>query len=184
MIPQTNQNTSAPVTPRPRIDIEALVETKLPPAPGSMIRITNLLRDYNASTRQISDAISYEPALVTRILRLANSPIYSFETNVTSVQMAINAVGTKILQDIVMVEFAAASFGKQIRNSAVGQKIWEHSLAVAMLARELSKLLQMHGTEETFTCGLLHDLGKLPVALLDLAQDVLIGALDLRDRAR
>jgi putative nucleotidyltransferase with HDIG domain len=126
-----------------------------------MIRITNLLRDYNSSTRQITDAFSYEPALVARILRLANSPIYSLETNVTSVAMAINAVGTKTLQDIVMVEFAAATFRSQIRNSPIGQKIWEHSLAVAILARELSKMLEMHGTEETFTCGLLHDLGKL-----------------------
>jgi putative nucleotidyltransferase with HDIG domain len=161
MIPQTNQNFPVSAVLRPRVDIESLVETKLPPAPGSMIRITNLLRDYNASTRQITEAISYEPALVARILRLANSPIYSLETNVTSVAMAINAVGTKTLQDIVMVEFAAATFGTQIRNSPIGQKIWEHSLAVAMLARELSKMLEMHGTEETFTCGLLHDLGKL-----------------------
>ncbi len=161
MIPQSNQNLPNPAPIRPRISIERLVETKLPPAPGSMIRITNLLRDYNSSTRQICDAISYEPALVTRILRLANSPIYSFETNITSVSMAVNAVGTKTLQDIVMVELASAAFGRQIRNSPVGQKIWEHSLAVAMLSRELSKMLEMHGTEETFTCGLLHDLGKL-----------------------
>lgn len=161
MLPLSNENFAGSSSVRPRINIETLVETKLPPAPGSMMRITNLLRDYNSSTRQICDAISYEPALVTRILRLANSPIYSLETGVTSVSMAVNTVGTQILQDIVMVEFASVTFGSQISQSVVGQKIWKHSLAVAVFARELSKMLEMHGTEETFTCGLLHDLGKL-----------------------
>lgn len=161
MIPHTNDYAANPIPVRPRIDIETLVETKLPPSPGSMVRINNLLRDYNSSTRQITEAISYEPALVARVLRLANSPIYSLERNVTSIQMAINAVGTKILLEIVMMEFAATTFGKQIRNSFFGQKIWEHSLTVALVARELSRTLEMQGTEESFTCGLLHDLGKL-----------------------
>ncbi len=41
-----------------------------------------------------------------------------------------------------------------------GVSLWEHSVAVALASRELSKELGLRGTEEAFTCGLLHDIGK------------------------
>lgn len=162
MIPNINQYESPPPPVlKPKVDIESLLITKLPPSPGTMMRITTLLRDYNASMRDITQAISYEPVLVVRILRLANSPVYALERNVTSIQMAITAVGAKAVHDIVMIGLASTTFSKEIKNSQIAKKIWEHSLAVAMTARELSKVLGMRGTEEAFTCGLLHDIGKL-----------------------
>lgn len=168
MIPHTEHYDAISVPFKPRINIETLVETKLPPSPGSLMRISNLLRDYNASTRKITEAINYEPILVARILRLANSPIYSLERNVTSVQTAIDTVGTKAIYDIVLMGLASATFSKEIRNSPLAQKIWEHSLAVAMIARDISQTLGMRGTEEAFTCGLLHDLGKIILLSNDL----------------
>ncbi len=148
------------VSIRPKINIDLLVETNLPPSPGSIIRITKLLRDVNSSTRALTDAVSYEPMLVVRILRLVNSPIYGLERNVTSIQTALQAIGNNILNEIVMMELAATTFGKEIRNSIYARNIWVHSLAVAIVARELTKHLKMSGTEEAFTCGLLHDIGK------------------------
>lgn len=168
MIPHTEHYDAISVPFKPRINIETLVETKLPPSPGSLMRISNLLRDYNASTRKITEAINYEPILVARILRLANSPIYSLERNVTSVQSAIDTVGTKAIYDIVLMGLASATFSKEIRNSPLAQKIWEHSLAVALISREVSQMLGMRGTEEAFTCGLLHDLGKIILLSNDL----------------
>lgn len=162
MIPNINQfDHQTPLIPKAKVDIETLLITKLPPSPGTMMRITSLLQDYNSSMRQITEAISYEPILVVRILRLANSPIYALERNVTSIQMAISAVGTKAVHDIVMIGLASMTFSKELKNSPIARRIWEHSIAVAMIARELSRVLEMRGTEEAFTCGLLHDIGKL-----------------------
>lgn len=161
MLPQVNnyqQTSSAAAT---RIDIETLVETKLPPSPGGIMRITTVLRDYNASTGKIAEAINFEPALVTRILRLANSPLYALEKNVATIQHAIAAVGTLVIHDIVMMELTSATFAKAIYRSAEVRKIWQHSLAVGLLSRELSRMLKNRGTEESFVCGLLHDIGKI-----------------------
>lgn len=38
--------------------------------------------------------------------------------------------------------------------------MWAHSMAVAVIAREVSQSLGMRGLEESFICGLLHDFGK------------------------
>lgn len=158
---QSYQFETIDVVVKPKIDIETLVETSLPPSPASIMRIAKLLNDENSSARKVTDAVSYEPMLVAQILRIANSPIYGLEKTVTLIQTAINTIGNERLQEIVMMGLASSTFAKQIRASVVARKIWEHSLAVALVARELSKRLQLKGTEEAFTCGLLHDIGKL-----------------------
>ena len=150
-----------------KVDIETLVEKKLPPSPGGMMKITTLLRDYNTSAQAITQAVNFEPTLVARILRMANSPLFALERNLTSVQQAISVIGTKAINDIVLMELASSTFAKEIKNSVHARKIWEHSIVVAMIAKELSMALGLRGSEEAFTCGLLHDIGKIILLIND-----------------
>lgn len=161
MLQSTEQFTLSPTPLKPKLDLDTLIETSLPSLPKGLMRIKTMLSDPNTSTRAISEVISYEPNLVVRLLRLANSTIYLLEKNVSTIAGALNVIGFKILNDLVMVEIAASSFNKEICKSAYSRKIWEHSLVVALLAREISETLEMRGTEESFTCGLLHDIGKI-----------------------
>ena len=131
------------------------------------MRLSELLKDYNASKRQIVQAISYEPALVARILRLANSTIYSLEREVVKVETAMTSIGNQAISDIVALEIALTTFKNNKEQGAEEQSIWEHSIAVAMIAKEISQTLGMRGLEEAFICGLLHDFGKF----LLLSQD-------------
>ncbi len=144
-----------------KIDIEELVKTKVPMMQGSVARISSLLNDINVSSRKLTDAVGYDPILTARILRLANSPIYSLQKNVSTLRQAIDIVGMKSIYEILIIGLAADSFAREIRDSNEGKKIWEHSLAVALLSRELGQLLGLRGTEEVFICGLLHDIGKI-----------------------
>lgn len=163
--------TEIPYQPfQPKIDIEELVSTKVPMMPGSAARISSLLNDVNASSKQLTDAITYDPILTARILRLANSPIYSLQKNVSTLRHAVEVVGMKAIYEILIIGLAADSFAKEIRHSEKGRKIWEHSLAVALLSRELGHVLRLRGTEEAFICGLLHDIGKILLLKNDFQQ--------------
>ncbi len=144
-----------------KIDIEDLVKTKVPMMPSSAARISSMLNDINISSRNLTDAISYDPILTARILRLANSPIYSLQKNVSTLRQAVEVVGMKSIYEILIVGLAADSFAREIRDSREGHKIWEHSLAVALVSREIGRVLGLRGTEEAFICGLLHDIGKI-----------------------
>jgi putative nucleotidyltransferase with HDIG domain len=161
MLPHENYYVPGLQSPVRRVDIETLVDTRLPPSPGGIMRLTTVLRDSNASTNRVAEAINFEPALVTRILRLANSPIYAPERNISTMQQAVNAVGTVIIHDMVMMELTSKTFAEAIYKSAAVKTIWKHSLAVGLLARELSKALRNRANEEAFVCGLLHDIGKI-----------------------
>jgi putative nucleotidyltransferase with HDIG domain len=158
---QISQNDPQNAFSRPKVDIESLVETSLPPSPDNIMRLSELLRDYNTPPRKISQALISEPMLVTRILRLANSPIYALERKINSIEGAVTTIGNKALLEMIMMTIASSAFAREIRNSVIARKIWEHSIAVAVIAREISEMLNMQGTEESFTCGLLHDIGKM-----------------------
>ena len=155
------QNNVGTVAMPPENSIAKILKANLPPLPGSVFRILELLRDVNVSNAALATAVGYDPLLAARLLRLANSTYYSRQGNVTTISRAIDTIGTKALYDAVMLGVAANTFSKEIEGSAVGRAIWEHSLAVAILARELTDACQMRGAENAFICGLLHDIGKL-----------------------
>lgn len=146
---------------KPRLDMDGLVKTKIPPLQGTVLRLTELLRDMNVSSKTLADTVGYDPILAARILKLANSSFYARRKAVTTLHQAIESVGTKSLYDLVMLGAMSESFGKEIRDSVLGRTVWEHSLAVGLVARELSKTLGLRGAEESFLCGLLHDIGKI-----------------------
>lgn len=168
MFSNTLTDVAESVSAKPKIDIQAMIKTKLPPLPGTTMRILDLIRDYNVSTKKLADAVECDPSLSARLLRLSNSPIYALQKNVTSIYQAIDVIGTKALYDIVMMGMAANAFAAEIRSSVIGRTIWEHSLAVALVARELSRMLGMRGTDEIFICGLLHDIGKIMLLRADV----------------
>lgn len=141
--------------------MDGLVKTKIPPLQGTILRLTELLRDINVSSKTLADTVGYDPILAARILKLANSSFYARRKPVTTLHQAIESVGTKSLYDLVMLGAMSDSFGKEIRDSVLGRTVWEHSLAVGLISREIAKILGLRGAEEAFLCGLLHDIGKI-----------------------
>ncbi|MEP6902568.1 MAG: HDOD domain-containing protein [Actinomycetota bacterium] len=146
---------------RTNVDIDLLVKLKLPPLNQSVMRISELLRDENVSTKKLANVVGFDPILAVRLLKLANSSLYARQKAATSIQQAIEAIGLKSLYDIVMLGAMADGFAKEIGNMVYGRIVWEHSIAVGLLSREISNIIGLRGTEEAFLCGLLHDIGKI-----------------------
>jgi putative nucleotidyltransferase with HDIG domain len=125
------------------------------------MRVTAMLQDVNASPRKIADSIGIDPALTAKILQSANSPIYAMRRSIMSLPNAVMAMGNQAIYGIVISFGTLDVFANEIRYSTIGRSIWEHSLAVGIAAREIGTMLNFRGTEELFTCGLLHDIGRL-----------------------
>jgi putative nucleotidyltransferase with HDIG domain len=164
-------------TTRSSIDIESLVKLKLPPLNRTVIKISELLRDQNVSSRKLAEVVGLDPVLAARLLKMANSSLYARNKATTSIEQAITAIGLKSLYDIVMLGAMADGFAKEIGTMVHGRMVWEHSVVVGLLSRQISDILDMRGTEEAFLCGLLHDIGKIlllraePELFIRLAQD-------------
>lgn len=129
--------------------------------PSSVMRISSLLADFNVSQQRIADAISLDPVISSRILSLANSPIYALHGTITNLTDAVNVVGNGAIAEQLLVCGVSDAFGRKVLDSAAGRTIWVHSLATGLTASEICKMAKMRGAEDAFSCGLLHDVGKL-----------------------
>ena len=143
------------------VDIESLVKFEIPPLPNVAMKVAALTQDLNASTRSIGDCIGCDPVLSARVLRAANSPLYYLERDVTTLTMAVNALGNESIHLLVLASAAIGAFKRKGHSSAMETTLWEHSVAVGLAAREIMLALGLRGTDQAFTCGLLHDIGKL-----------------------
>jgi len=135
---------------------------ELPTISTSVVRLGTLLRTEGTGASDFEAAIAPDPALTANILRIANSAQFAPRRRITSVRHAVAWLGVRRLYDVV----TSAAFQRVLPARLPGYDIeaadfWLHSIAVATLAQQLALELQIEEPEQTFTAGLLHDLGKL-----------------------
>ena len=140
---------------------------ELPPIPDIMQRIAEELENPLISIDEIVTCLT-DQILVSKILRICNSPYYWHDKPISSLKEAVVFIGIKSLMSIVTVH-ALSSFSP--RNADEIRKVLQHCLVCGMIARQIS--CDMQGNyEQAFICGLLHDIGK--TVMLDLISDYLL----------
>ena len=65
----------------------------LPPLPKSFHEISEICTNKNGTINQLTKAIEADPMLVANLLKVANSPLYSFRREIKSVLQAISLFG-------------------------------------------------------------------------------------------
>lgn len=133
----------------------------LPPLPDVASRAIGLLEDPDVTSTQLTQILSSDPALAARVLKIANSAMFSRQRQITTLNQAIMVIGFKTLKGIVV----AATLRQLNRKFGAMEKIiWDNSLCTGMAAYKICQLLRKHYVEEAFLLGLLHDLGKIVLA--------------------
>src|SRR4051794_18088659 len=77
-------------------------EIRLPSPPTIAVRIVDLIKREDFSFKQLASIIEADPALVARILRLANSSFYATRKSVSSIEKAIAVLGVNSLTNIAL----------------------------------------------------------------------------------
>jgi putative nucleotidyltransferase with HDIG domain len=140
----------------------------VPSMPAVAVRCLDLLRNKDAKFSDLASTVEKDPLIASRLLKVVNSPMYGGREPITSLENAISRLGMKPFRTI-MIELAArevfVSKSQRIRQMFRG--IWEHCLAVGMLARDVAQRLP--GAADADACylaGLFHDVGKPVVGAL------------------
>ena len=129
--------------------------------PDISLRVTEMVEDPDASISDIGSVISQDPALTAKILKLANSAMYGFRSEIDTVQRAITMLGTRQIRDLVLATSAVDTF-KGIPNSLVSMEdFWYHSILCGIAANLLTQRSGLRNADGLFVAGLLHDIGQL-----------------------
>jgi len=129
--------------------------------PGVYYRLRGVLDNPNYSMADVVAAISSDPGMTARILKLANSAFYGFTVEVHTVSHAIGMIGTRQLQDMVLATSTTKTFegiSSELMNMGT---FWYRSVYCGVVARLLASRCGLFDSEQLFVTGLLSDIGHL-----------------------
>jgi len=151
---------------------------KLPTMPGVAVRMLEVLQQPEVSIGAVADAVSQDPALVSRLLRLVNSPFYGFASSISTVSRALVVLGLNKTKYLVLSFSLVAYVNGGKRDGFDYGGYWKRSLTSAVAAKMLAELTGFDLREEAFVCGLLQDIGVL--ALQQCLPDKYTEVMELR----
>lgn len=129
--------------------------------PDVYLRLQEVMRSDEAHLDQVAAVLSLDPALVARLLRIANSALFGFPSRVDTVTRAVSILGVQQVHDLVLASCVAKAFAGMDNALLDMNSFWYRSVQCGILARTLAEGAGMRGGEALFVRGLLHDLGHL-----------------------
>ncbi len=133
---------------------------KLGYIPKILFEVNQLLKKEPENSAKLSALISKDLALTSKMLSVANSPLYGLQRKVTSIEYTIVLLGIKEVNRLV----TAISLSDAVRfpssNKVKYLDYWKHSMVVGNSARDIAfKLGFPDLASDVFLAGIFHDLG-------------------------
>lgn len=125
-------------------------------------QVLKLTASRSSSLDAVSKAVRQDQAMALKILKVANSSVYSRGERVDTVHKAILRIGMESIRQAVLnigvVErFSSPAFREMLSTP----QFWEHSIACGIIAAEIAHATDAREADSAFTSGLLHDLGRV-----------------------
>lgn len=141
---------------------------QFPTLPHVVMKVSQLINDPKSSSRDIADILKKDQVLTSKVLKLINSSYYSIPGGVTDVQRALAFLGFNTIAQLVLSVSVFTLFNAESKADGFSMTtFWRHALGVAVCSEFLAKKIKYSKPNEAFTCGLLHDLGKLVLHAID-----------------
>jgi len=138
----------------------------LPSLPTLYLQMEQVIQSEGSSIGRIAEIISQDVSMTAKVLQLANSAYFGLPRTVNNPTEAVNFIGLKALEALILSVHIFAQFKNASRFQSFLDQLWLHSQATAGIAEAISK---REGNDKTMsvyasTAGLLHDCGKLVLA--------------------
>lgn len=132
---------------------------KLHAIPQVLREILNYLSTDTVNNTTLTKLILKDQNLATKVLAVANSPLYGLQRNVTTVDFAIMVLGVDEIRHIVSSLCMMDAFKNKSDEYLDHKNFWQHSFLVGSIAKKIAEDLNLKFSGEVFTAGFLHDLG-------------------------
>ena len=149
----------------PTLDEVCAKALALPCSPALLPRLISLLAQPHADIEDLAKLIQMDPVLASATVRMANSVFFGGEIVAETVEQAVMRLGAKELYRLAALSMASRWMAIEV----VGYR-WEAgdfcraSLVKAVAAEALAQRTGGVDPALAYTCGLVHEIGKLAVA--------------------
>jgi putative nucleotidyltransferase with HDIG domain len=146
-----------------RLRAQIINSKDVPTIPVLLARILAVVGADRSSTRELVEVMQRDQALTGRVLRLANSGFFGFSREVSTLARAVMILGFGTVRSLAL--------GVKVWETLIGRasvpltELWQHSALVGAASRLIAQRTRAADPEEVFTAGLLHDIGRVVLAL-------------------
>ena len=138
----------------------------LPSLPSLYEEIIKAVQAPDGSLEHIGKIIECDMGMTAKMMQLTHSAFFGLPRQVSSPVAAVDLLGFDTVQTLVLSAHVFANFDQSMLQGLHLDTLWHHSMAVAVCAKAIAQAEGCDVTtlEDTFTAGLLHDVGKLVLA--------------------
>ncbi len=161
---------SSSFTPLSDADIRRRIEScpKLASLQVNNLALSDLVKSDTSLTSQIAEIIRRDPSLSARLLRIVNSVYFGLSARVNNIEEAVFFLGLRQIRELSMATPVLEELERLQQATPVPlpwKELWTHSIASAVLTREILNATSHANDDETvYLVGLLHNIGKVVMA--------------------
>ena len=151
---------------------------ELPTLPTIVYELSRVINDPMSSTAEVEKIMSGDQSMTLKVLQLANSAYYAIPGGVANLQRAIGYIGYDAIYQLVLSASIISALDAEPCPFFDPSEFWKHSLGVAMAAESIAKEIGVRVPTDLFTCGLVHDMGKIAMYIIapDLLEEIVTQA--------
>jgi len=136
---------------------------RLPPMPRTYSRLRTLLLDEKVDARQVAAVIREDAGVSAKLLQIVNSAFFRLSRSISRIEEATAYLGLDTLQKIVLAAELFSARCPQVVPGFSVDELQQHALTTASIASALVPEGRLQ--EDAFVAAVLHDLGKLVLAM-------------------
>jgi putative nucleotidyltransferase with HDIG domain len=150
--------------------LTGILSQDLPTLPNYVMDLNALLSSPTVDLKKVGKVIRTDPSLSSQVLRLCNSALFGLRRRVLSIEQAAILLGTERLRTLVLTCSLMQFAGKRVPSAQL-ISFWQHSFLTALLSERIARQVDYFEKEQAYLCGLLHDIGQLPLSILVLEEE-------------
>lgn len=147
-------------------EVKRVINTSLPTASGIISEVIKIIYNKSSNASDLATVIERDPPLTAKILKVANSAYYGAGSTINSLQRAIVVLGFDTIKEITTSVSVVHYLFRTVQKDDIDRPgLWIHSVGTAKAAQFISEKIGKERPEVAYTVGLLHDIGKILLAL-------------------
>lgn len=140
---------------------------ELPPMPVTATRALALIENPDVPLADFAELVREDPALTTAILRVANSALFAGGAQTMRLEQAVVRLGLWTCRSLITaVGMRSVLRGESVVASAC-RDLWHHGFVAGSLCTQINRVSRLGFSGEEYAAGLLHDIGRVLIALAD-----------------
>jgi HD-like signal output (HDOD) protein/CheY-like chemotaxis protein len=139
----------------------------LPSLPTLYLEVLETAQAADGSLEKIGKIIERDISMTAKILQLVNSAFFGLGRHISTPVQAVSLLGLDTVKALILSSQVFSNFDPVKTPGLCLDTLWQHSMAVGVCAKAITKAENgaKRLIDDAFMAGLLHDVGKLVLAV-------------------